>query len=455
VKRRRILTVLALSSFIFNALPVSATPKSEKEIISEKSDFLTLFEAIEITIQNNHTLKLAEERIKIARYQITENAAQGLPQLSINTSYGRQDPVDPPPPPPGLGNNPQFAAFLGTSSVNTFNNQVGLSQVLFAGFRVIDGIRLASVNLEASEESYRQTRQEVVDRVANAYYNALKLAKLVEINRDTLKQAERHLEQAKKLEKAGVGIKLDVVRAENQLVNNQLQLSQAMNNLEKAKKALNLIMGRKINEPVDLNPAALVPENKTETESKIIQTALENRSEIRQLKMKKEIDEIATTIQSRATWPTISANLSYSVRDTKVIDSNSVNNQNLNYGINMNWPVFDGLLTYAKVQKSQNNVIQDQINIDQMTQNIIMEVNQSMLDIQEARERTILAQKSIELAKEALRIAELRYLNGIGISLDVMDQQTGLAQARANLVNAEFDLNISRLKLYKAMGTDI
>src|SRR5690606_24481663 len=100
---------------------------------------------------------------------ITENAAQGLPQLSINTSYARQDPVNPPPPPPGFGNNPQFASFLGTAPVNTFNNQISLSQVLFAGFRIIDGIRMAAINVETAEEAYRQVRQDVVANVSSAY----------------------------------------------------------------------------------------------------------------------------------------------------------------------------------------------------------------------------------------------------------------------------------------------
>lgn len=128
-----------------------------------------------------------------------------------------------------MGNNPQFAAFLGTARVNTFNNQVSLNQVLFAGFRVIDGIRLANVNLDVAREGHRQSRQDVVFNVASAYFNCLKASQLVQINRSNLKMNESHLEQSKKLEKAGVEIKLSVVRANNQLVNTQLQLSQALN----------------------------------------------------------------------------------------------------------------------------------------------------------------------------------------------------------------------------------
>jgi outer membrane protein len=450
---------LAVCCFIGQPVFAAANPQNDKSNTSQESaaaqSVLTLFEAIDTAVKNNYSLKLAAERINVARYTVTENAAQGLPQLNITTSYGRQDPINAAAPVAGgVGSSPQFAAFLGTSRVNTFRNQVSLSQVLFAGFRVIDGIRLANINVDLAQEGYRQTRQDVVNNVSSAYYNALKSFQLVQVNKSSLKQAELHVEQAKKLEKAGVGIKLDVVRAANQLVNIQLQLSQALNSLEKSKKSLNLAMGRSIDFPFELNVEAKVPQLEAE-EEKSLQDALDKRSELKQLKLRKEMDEITTTIQSRTNWPTISANVAYNLTDTAVISGNTVNNQNLNYGLNMNWPVFDGLLTQARVQKAQNAIIQDQINIDQTQQSVILDVKQALLDIQEARERIILAKQGVSLAEESLRISRIRYENGVGISLDVIDSQIALTQAQANLINAEFDLNISRVKLYKAVGIDI
>lgn len=445
---------LLVSTSMANAEQINNT--ENKEDVKVNKTYLTLFDAIDIATQNNYSLKLASERINVAKYQVTENAAQGLPQLTITSGYNRQDPVNPAPNlgAGGLGSNPQFAAFLGSERVNTFQNQVALSQVLFAGFRIVDGIKLANINVNLAEEAYRQSRHDLVNNISSVYYNALKALQLIQISKNTLKQSELHLEQAKKLENAGVGIKLDVVRANNQLINTQLQLSQALNNYEKAKKSLNLAMGREIDYPIELNPEAKVP-NFTIDEEKMLKDSLVNRSELRQLKLKKDMDEITTTIQSRGNWPMVSANVSYNLTDSAVVNANSNNQQNLKYGINMNWPVFDGLLTYARVQRSQNTVIQDQISIDQLQQSIILEVKQALLDVQEAKERAILAKSGINLAEESLRISKVRYDNGIGISLDVIDAQNALNQAKANLINAEFDLNIGRVKLYRAMGVDI
>lgn len=446
--------------FLLSVSPVYAEQTKDNKVTQGKVEpiqpYLTLFDAIDVAVQGNYNLKLAAERINVARYQITENAAQGLPQLTINTGYNRQDPISAAQNAGagGLGNNPQFAALLGAARVNTFQNQVALSQVLFAGFRIVDGIKLANYNVGLSEEAFRQARHDVVSNVSTAYYNALKAAQLIQVNKVSLGQSQLHLEQAKKLENAGVGIKLDVVRTTNQLVNTQLQLSQSINAYEKAKKSLNLTMGRAIDYPIELNPETKVP-TFTIDEQKMLQDSLQNRSELRQLRLRKEMDEITTTIQSRGNWPTISASVNYNLTDTAVVNSNANNQQNLRYGLNMNWPVFDGLLTYARVQRAQNTVIQDQISIDQLQQSVILEVKQALLDVQTARETSILARSSIELAEESLRIARVRYDNGLGISLDVIDAQGALNQAKANLINAEFDLNIGRVRLYRAMGVDI
>jgi len=456
-----LLSCCILSSFINK--PVFAVDNNTNKInlnnnvkTQAENNFLTLYQAIDISVKNSYALQTASEKIKLAEFVVTENAAQGLPQLNITTTYGRQDPVDASSSSAlgSLGSSPQFAALLGTARVNSFSNKISLTQVLFAGFRVVDGIKLAGINVKLNEESYRQSRQDVIRDVSNAYYNALKCLKFVDVNKETLRQCELHLDQAKKFYNSGTSIKLDVTLAENQLINAQMELSKSLNLLEKSKMALNLYMGRSIDTPIVLNSAAEVTQINY-NEQKAVEDGLLNRSEIRQLQYKKDMDEIAITIQGRSSWPTIAASTSYNISDTSVVNSNSNNTQNLSYGVNMNWPLFDGLATHAKVQKAENTLVQDQISIDQLRQSIVLDVKQSLLDIQEAKERIILAKKGIEVANESLRIAETRYNNGVGTSTDVRDAQTTVNKADLNLVTAEFDLNVSRVKLYRAVGLDI
>ncbi|MFN8673076.1 MAG: TolC family protein [Candidatus Sericytochromatia bacterium] len=435
--KKIILSVLIAFSFNLSAF---SAENDKKETKVENNNLLTLFQAIDIGVQNSYSLKQSNERVSTAKFQVTESFAVLLPQVSVSTSYGRQDPISSPN--------------ASNQRANTFTNQVGVNQLLFSGFKVLDTIKLANVNVDLSQEAYRQSRQDVVNNISIAYFNTLKALQFVRITKESLKNSEEHLEHAKKLEKAGVGIKFDVIRANNQLVNIQMQLSQALNAYEKSKKALNLSMGRSIDFPFELNSEAKIPDLNVE-DTKALKDALENRSELKQLKIKQSMDELTTTITSQGNWPTITLNGGYNISDTAVVNTNAINNQNFRYGINMNWPLFDGLSTYAKVQKAQSQVIQDQVQIDQLQQSIILEVKQILLDLKENKERIILAKSGVSLAEEALRLAQIRYQNGVGINLDVLDAQNSLNQAKSNLVNAEFDLNISKMKLYRALGVDI
>ncbi|PIQ23902.1 hypothetical protein COW36_11530 [bacterium (Candidatus Blackallbacteria) CG17_big_fil_post_rev_8_21_14_2_50_48_46] len=423
--------------------------------------FLTLTEAIDVAIGGHYDVLMAQEKIKDAHLQITETSAQGLPQLSLSASYGRQDPIrlgsasdTSGSGGSGFGSNPQLAAFLGLASVNTFQSRLTLSQLLFAGFRVVDGVRLAQINVNLMEESLRLARQNVAYQVTNAYFGALRNWEVVQIDKESLEQAREQVRLAEARVKAGTGVKLEILQAQSQVIQIQQRLSQDLGNYQKAKMNLNLAMGREADFPMELNQqASVVDLDKQESES--LQLALGNRSEVKQLALQKEMSELNATIQGRSIWPTVSAQVVYSLQDNQVIGGNTNNVQNMNYTLNMNWPIFDGLAANAKAQRAQESATQAQINLDQLRQRVLVEVKQAYLDIQEARERMLMAKAGVQVAQENLRVAQVSYREGVGISMDVINAQITMLQAKNSLITARFDLNTRLAKLYQSLGLDI
>lgn len=466
MKSLQILTLLTAASLwlvptAWAAEPPVPTQPASPPPQTPPTHFLTLTEAIEQALRYHYDILLAQEKIKDARLQITETSAQGMPQLSLNASYGRQDPIrlgsasdTSGTGGAGFGSNPQLAAFLGLASVNSFQSRLTLSQLLFAGFRIVDGVRLAQINLGLQEENLRLARQNVAYQVTSAYFNALRNWEITQIDRESLEQAREQVRLAEARVRAGTGVKLDILQAQSQVIQIQQRLSQDLGNFEKAKMSLNLAIGREADHPVELNRQATVIDlNRQESEN--LKLALEGRSEVKQLSMQKEMSELNATIQGRSIWPTISAQVVYSLQDNQVINGNTNNVQNLNYTLNMNWPIFDGLAAHAKAQRAQQSAIQAQINLDQLRQRIIVEVKQASLDIQEARERMLMAQAGVQVAEENLRVAKVSYREGVGIGMDVLNAQMTLLQAKNALINARFDLNTRLARLYQTMGLDI
>jgi outer membrane protein TolC len=419
-------------------------------------DILTLRGAIEQAVQANHNLRLAKERIAQSQSKVQEATAQALPQVTMTGQFNQQNPVGPVAASGGAAGAlpPQFAAFAGTVRVNQLNTTVQATQTVFAGFRVIDGIRMADISVEQTEAGWRQTKAEVSLQTVTNYFAALRAQGQLELAQQSVDQAKAHFDQANKFLKAGTGVKVDVLRAQTQLFQAQQQLSAAVNGRRKAYQGLNLVMGRVIDSPLSLNPVAEVGDVPLD-EATAVRRGLESRPDIQQLRSKRTFDELNASVQSRGTWPTVQLVGNYNMRDTQVVLGNNANQQNATVGLQMNWPLFDGLGVAAKTDQARMQVLQDDIQLDQLVQQIRLDVTQSFLDVREASERKLLAEQSLTAAEEALRLARLRYQAGVGTSIEVLDAQVGWQQAKLSLINAVFDVNVSRAKLYRAVGFEM
>ena len=79
-------------------------------------------------------------------------------------------------------------------------------------------------------------------------------------------------------------------------------------------------------------------------------------------------------------------------------------------------------------------------------------MRQAQLDLIEARQRIGTAQKELASAREALRVAEVRYRAGVGTNVEVTDAQVAVARAGQNVADAEFDYQTAIVRLEYATG---
>jgi outer membrane protein len=81
------------------------------------------------------------------------------------------------------------------------------------------------------------------------------------------------------------------------------------------------------------------------------------------------------------------------------------------------------------------------------------EVQESILAIRQARESLLSQEKNVEQAREAVRIAELNYAEGLATTLDVSSVQAALSQAKTNQIQALYDYAVALAQLEKSVGT--
>ena len=116
------------------------------------------------------------------------------------------------------------------------------------------------------------------------------------------------------------------------------------------------------------------------------------------------------------------------------------------------WSLFDGSLTRGKVMEARAHLEKAQIDTDDVTRRIQLEVRSAYSVLVEAWEVLESQQKVLEQGDEALRLARTRAEAGTGTQLDVLSAQTALTDARNTFLRAKRDYAVARTRLERAIG---
>jgi outer membrane protein TolC len=124
------------------------------------------------------------------------------------------------------------------------------------------------------------------------------------------------------------------------------------------------------------------------------------------------------------------------------------------YAINLTvtLPLFSGFASRAQIGQSKAMIRELDWTRKGLSEAIALEVRQAVLARTQARETLASQEKNVEQAREAVRIAELNYAEGLATNLDVSTAQVALSQARTNYSQALYDCVISQAQLEKAVG---
>ena len=198
------------------------------------------------------------------------------------------------------------------------------------------------------------------------------------------------------------------------------------------------------------DPIALGPEFDA-----VNREALRTRPEILEADANIAAARSGIQIARRSSRPTLAASLGYNYNPTAAGFAR-VNEAQL--GLSLNVPLFDGGLARARVHEAEGDIASAETNRRQAVDQVQVEVEQAYLTLLQARDRVAVANVGLAQAREASRLAQVRYSAGvsqqIGVSpiLELSAAQTSLTQAQSNVVNALYDYNTARAQLDRAAG---
>jgi outer membrane protein len=416
---------------------------------SQEKITLTLEECIRLALLQNPFFEAEKAKEEQASYYVREAISKFLPSLNaqgMDVLDKKAFSLDVPSLLPGL--SPQR---IKLDLTRTYHLSLSLSVPLYTGGRLTSGYKQANYGLLSAQEAIRQARQETVFKVKKAFYGILLARKIADAAEEAVSLAEKHLKNVESLYGVEMASKFELLRAEVQLANLKPQLIRAANGLKTAELGLKVILGLDLRQPVEVKGELSYQAFEADLDDHVAR-ALANRPEILQLRYQKLMAAEMIKTARAAYLPVVAVGgVFHYGSDRFNLRKDSWESY---YSVNLllNIPIFNGLAEAAKVGQSKAVLKQIQYSQKGLLEMVKLEVHESILSLQQARESILSQEKNVEQAREAVKIAELSFTEGLATDLDVSSLHVALSQARTNHSQALYEYVMALALLEKAIG---
>jgi outer membrane protein len=332
--------------------------------------------------------------------------------------------------------------------INDYITSLTLEQPVFAP-RAYLGYKMARREAKAAGLDASRTKEEAVYQVLTAYLRVLTAKEYVRVARQGLSDAREHLRIAEVMEKAGTGLASDVLRARVFLASAESTKVTAESRCLLAQSGLGLAMGEPGGERVDASgPIPPLPEAGTIEER--IAAVRANRSDLRAFSMRLDNADTNVTLRKSEYLPTVGVMGAYQIDGQDGVFS--PDNHSWKVGVGLTWNLFDGLSREAELGRANAEKARAREHYRGAEDLASFQVIQAHLSVEEADRRVEIARAAVAAAEEGTRLVKSRYENQLARMIDLLDMQTALNGARADLVRARNDLQNSRAQLEYASG---
>ncbi len=413
--------------------------------LANAQELLTLEEAINLALKNNHDVKISKNTLEIALNNYSLGNAGFLPSIDVNSGYTKSS------------NNTKQEYFDGRSInrtgalSNSLNLGVTLNWTIFDGFANYNNYRKLKEAKELAQTSTLATSEDIVANVMLAYYDILRQKEILKTLKENIAISEQRVKIAEEKYKVGTGSKTELLQAKADLNADQNSLLRQEIELKNAKVNLNLLLGRNPNIDFDISDTITV---KNLYFDELRQKALESNRSMLIAKANREIAKLNFNgIKSRF-LPKVNFFIGYNFTRSNSQAGFIASNQNLgfNYGLNFSFNIFNGFNSVREYENSQFEVLNSEIRYEQVKNNI----EAQLLKLYESYKTSLrlieLEKENLEIAHENVEIAIERYRLGVLTPLELREAQKTYIDAESRLISALYQAKVAEINLLKLSG---
>jgi len=437
----------------FDALPESRSQPFAAEIDTKESatadspdlapEFvgrtLSLGECVAIALEHNPHTAESWQGIRAAAARTGRAKAEYLPIIGFTSSAARGDAVE-------LDEKTDF----GTQ--NRYDGVFGLRWLIFDGGGRKARVDAATAEVLAAGFRHNTALQDVALLTVESYYNLLAARSFRHLAEETVRQRDYQLRLAQARHSAGVVSKSDVLRAETEKADADLNLVRARNAVEVVKGRLATAMGLSVSTGFQI---ADLPEVEYAEQLADVQVLLDeaarNRPELKTALAQVRSQEAAVRLAKSRYWPALAVDtgLGWIGRGFPP------DQRQWDVGVALDLPLFTGFDRNYQLHGSKSDLARALAEREAVLRGVELEVWTTYWQTIEAGQAIEAAERFVASAEESARVAEGEYKSGTGSIIGLIDAQTQRTAAQARLINARLDWRTAKARFERAVGRSL
>jgi len=414
---------------------------------------LTLDQAIEMAMANNHSIKIRAFGVAKAEEDISVAKTRRLPEiylyslLSTNLANG-----DTKVPNPEANQNPSLGPFFLLTAKRQLSFAFGstVEQPLTQQYRIGLQIKAEQVARDLAKARLQQQRNETIEEVKKTYYAILQTNSAVRSLEEAVKSYQELNKVTGDYVMQQVALKADHLVVQTRLAKAQYEELELRTQLATQKERLNSLIGRAVTQEFEVIDAPAFVSLDTDLPM-ARKTALDHRPELQQGRLAVDQANLARRIKKSEYIPDVSAGFAYL---TPRNFQSGLPREYANVGVAVKWEVFDWKRKKHEMAAIDNEIEQAKNDLKQTEDKVLVDVGDKLRKLQLTGEALKVAKLAEESAKENLRVTTGQYKLQAAMLSDALKSQASLAEATNDYQHALLNFWTAKAEYEKAIGAD-
>ena len=404
----------------------------------------TLRQCIDYALEHNITVKQQQNATESQRIQLDDNRGNHLP--TVDASMGQN-----------------FSFGRGLTAQNTYENtntsntsfSLNASVPIFAGNKIVNAVKLAQLNLDASLADLEKAKDDIRTQVAKAYVQILYDYEVSEVAQRQIAIDSMQVYRLERMLEAGKASPAEVSQQKATLAQSRLTATNADNNYRLSLLALSQLLelptpeGFDIAHPftdaimplTDNNGSAALP-----SPDLVYAEALGIKPQVKAEELRLSGSEYNIKIARGDYFPTLSfsAGLGTNYYTTSGFDADSFGKQLKNnfsqyLGINLSIPIFNHFSTRNKIRTAKIDRENQALRLENTKKDLYKEIQQVYYNAVASSSRYASSEEAVRSNEDAFQLTRAKYENGKATITEFNEQKNNLLKAQSDMVQAKYE----------------